>query len=398
MRRLMDWVVPVALAALLLLMLAYPSATMDGALDGLRLWARYVLPSLLPYCILSQMLIESGTVARVGRLFAPITRGIFRLPSAGGPSLLLAYLAGSPTGARVARQLYEEGLLGHDAATRFASVSAMAGPLFLVGTVGGMLGESRAGLLVLCACLVAALLNGVLWRFFGKAPPAKEPAPQPLKPALRALPGAIRDACAACIAVGGAIAFFSVLIALATEANVLSVLAAPLSPLLGQDLAKALLSGMLEMTNGIRQVVDLPLSVQQRAALTVAIASFGGLSVAAQAALFLHNIIPMRLYLLQRSTQALLGYGCAIALTPLFFPGVETTTGGSAFCLPCVLVFLLALCVACFVLYAMYPRHKPPYRPGRPPCSHCRPHAGCAGCPMLDQHLPPYHGGGWMYR
>ncbi len=388
MRRAANWLLPCLIAALLLAMLAFPDAALTGARDGLLLWAKHVLPALLPYCILAQMLIESGAIARIGRRLARPMRALYRLPGAAGPSLPLALMSGSPAAARIAQQLAGEGLLAGDETARFTAAGAMAGPLFLAGTAGGLLGDARAGWLALSACLVAALLNGLLWRAYGR--PAREvlSAPAPLRPALGTLPGAIRDACISCITVGGTIAFFAVLTALLKASGALSLLAAPLSPLLGGDLAQTMLMGVMEMTGGIRSVAALPFSIEQRAALTAALASFGGLSIAAQAAVFLKDIVPMRLYLLQRATQAVIGYVSAVALAPLFYPGAPAFAGRGGFCLPCVLIFLLAVVVV-FLVYCVFRPFRPhppmpprPPRPPRPSCDPCRPRASCAGCPM----------------
>ena len=373
MRRTAGWAVPLTLAVILFAMLLMPETAINGAKDGLALWAQYVLPALLPYCILTQLLIDSGALEKTGRFLSLPARWLFRLSEAGGPALVLALAAGSPAGARIARQIYDRGLFSPDDVTRFTAAAASPSPLFLLGTVGALLGDAKAGALALCATLLAALANGLLWRFFGKGGAPAPPQPVSPKPLLQALPAAIADGCSTVVAVGGTIALFSALAALLTDSGLLRLLAAPLTPLLGSSLARPLLTGLLEMTGGIQGIASLPLDAARRAILAAPLAAFGGLSVAAQAALFLRGIVPMRLYLLQRSSHALLAFLAAIALRPLFFPAIPALADLSGFCPLCILIFLGAMLAVFGVLTILRP-HRQPYRPATAQCAPLHPH------------------------
>ena len=56
------------LGALLALLFLYPQAAMQGVREGLSLWANAVLPALLPFFVLTSLLLESGML----RLLAPL--------------------------------------------------------------------------------------------------------------------------------------------------------------------------------------------------------------------------------------------------------------------------------------------------------------------------------------
>lgn len=398
MRRWLNWLTPMALAGIMLWMLLMPQSALRGARDGLLLFARNVLPALLPYFVLSQTLIASGAVNAAGRWMAPLTRKLFRLPGDGGPALLLGWISGSPSGARIAGQLLDQGAVDRWQATRLCACSALTGPLFLMGSVGeGMLGEPRAGALLLLSCLIAALLNGLVWRGYGPHGDTDASArPIQRQSALAAFPAALKDGAISVLAVGAGITVFSALIALLNDSGALDVLAAPLSGLLGRDTAKALLLGLVELTNGCSAAASLPLPLAQRTAILAGIAGFGGLSVAAQAALFLSGRAPMGIYLLQRLTQAALGYLCAVALSPLLLPEIPASTdyAYAGFCPLCIVIFILAILLALALLWICFP-HRPWSRgrgggsrrqaPCPPPAS-----ASSAGPAGSSAHRPTY--------
>lgn len=82
---------------LLTLLFCTPAATMQGARDGLRLWADAVLPALLPFFVVTTLLSDCGALRAAGPLLRPVCR-LLRLPDALGGALLAAWLSGAPNG------------------------------------------------------------------------------------------------------------------------------------------------------------------------------------------------------------------------------------------------------------------------------------------------------------
>ena len=74
------------LAMFLLFLLKEPQTAMEGARYGLMLWAKQLLPSLLPFLILTQLLIRSGYLSRISETLhlpqvLPMTYAILYAPS-----------------------------------------------------------------------------------------------------------------------------------------------------------------------------------------------------------------------------------------------------------------------------------------------------------------------------
>lgn len=66
----------------------YPKDTFDSAILGLNLWWNVVFPSLLPFFILSEILMGLGVVHALGILLEPLMRPIFNVPGIGALALL----------------------------------------------------------------------------------------------------------------------------------------------------------------------------------------------------------------------------------------------------------------------------------------------------------------------
>ena len=69
---------------LTVLIVAYPDISFQASLDGLKLWFEVVLPALLPFFIMAELLMGLGVVHFLGSLLEPIMRPLFRVPGAGG--------------------------------------------------------------------------------------------------------------------------------------------------------------------------------------------------------------------------------------------------------------------------------------------------------------------------
>ena len=68
-------------------MVQYPKPTFDAAIMGLNLWWTVVFPSLLPFFILSEILMGLGVVHFIGVLLEPLMRPVFNVPGIGAFAL-----------------------------------------------------------------------------------------------------------------------------------------------------------------------------------------------------------------------------------------------------------------------------------------------------------------------
>lgn len=72
-------------------MVNYPKDAFDSAIMGLNLWWNVVFPSLLPFFILSEILMGLGVVHFIGVLLEPLMRPIFNVPGIGAFALTTSW-------------------------------------------------------------------------------------------------------------------------------------------------------------------------------------------------------------------------------------------------------------------------------------------------------------------
>lgn len=174
------------LAVLLVICVVYaPGEAFKASGEGLAIWWRIVFPALLPFVVLSQMLIASGFAHGLGTLLEPLTRRVLGLPGSYGWVLPLGMTAGFPAAAEAAVTLHKQGKVTAREAERLAAAAHFCSPMLLVVVIGaGFLSRPEVGLLLLAVHWMAGIAAGVTLQlvFPDRSKSAVSP---PVKPAAR---------------------------------------------------------------------------------------------------------------------------------------------------------------------------------------------------------------------
>ena len=153
--------IPAALAFLVLILDA--KTAIYGATVGLQMCLQTVVPSLLPFFVLS-MVLTSSIVGQNIRILRPVAK-LFGIPKGAESLLVIGMLGGYPSGAQAVTQAYQSGGLRREDAHRMLAFCNLAGPSFLFGIVAGKFNSAAAawllwGIHILSAFLVSLILLG----------------------------------------------------------------------------------------------------------------------------------------------------------------------------------------------------------------------------------------------
>ena len=123
------------LLAVFVLMVCFPTAASLGASQGLLLWFQVLIPSLLPFFLLSGFLIRSGLITNIGTALQPLLGRCFHTSPEGAACVLIGFLCGYPLGARTAADLYGRQKISRQEATYLLCLTNNISPGFLSGFV-----------------------------------------------------------------------------------------------------------------------------------------------------------------------------------------------------------------------------------------------------------------------
>lgn len=272
---------PYLLIFLFFMMLLCSSLTFNGALKGLNLWLFTVLPSLLPYMIISSFMTENGTFKYLSRFLSPVTKHIFRLSENCGYVILLGFLCGYPIGSKLSADLVKKKQISVREGQILISFCNNVSPAFIVTYLINNIISLPAYRHILMAVMIAVpLLCGIFFSrlslYFchgkenksGKSLPEKKN--QPVESQTGSLDYCIISGFENIFKLGGYIILFSILSEFISSA------------LSGSPLLQNRICSALEITSGLNTYAGNHSSSSVLLTECPAFTAFGGLCCLAQ--------------------------------------------------------------------------------------------------------------------
>lgn len=312
----------VLLAASVLLLalavLSHPAVSMQAAVRGIAIWWDVLFPALLPFLVISELMLGFGIVHFFGTLLDPLMRPLFRIPGIGGFVMAMGFASGYPVGARLTSQLWEQRLVGREEGERLVAFTTTSDPIFLIGAVSvGFFHDASLAVILAVAHYGSALLLGVAMRFHSKgvmstpATAAANGGGSLLYRALQAmhqarlkdgrafgdmLQQAINSSIQMIFVIGGLVVFFSVVLEMLTVGGLMNAFFRGVNAVLQltgipSPLSEAVVSGLFEVTLGAKAAGGAPgaIPLVYKAAIGAWVLSWAGLSVHAQILSVLHR-------------------------------------------------------------------------------------------------------------
>ncbi len=330
-------------------MVNYPKEAFDSAIMGLNLWWSVVFPALLPFFILSELLMGLGVVHFIGVLLEPLMRPIFNVPGVGAFALSMGLASGYPMDAVITCKFRKNQLCTAVEAERLLSFTNTADPLFMFGAVAvGMFGMPELGAIIALAHYLSSFLVGIIFRFHGRdrdnyTNETKMPRGNIVLRAFRALYSAkqedkrsigqllgdsVKSSMNTILLIGGFIILFSVFLRILSVIGITDFLTTAFAALLGligytTNLAPALVSGLFEIDLGTLAASQADGSLLEKTVVASIIIAWSGLSVHGQvASIVIESGIRMVPYMVARVLHAILAAIITIILMGSSFSSI----------------------------------------------------------------------------
>lgn len=265
----------------------FPGQMALAAAGGLSLWYHSVLPTLLPFSILSSIMVHSGIYDRLSEGIHPWFSRLYPVRAPLIYPLIAGFLFGFPLGSKICADLYHAGKISGTEAETITCISNNFGPAFLSNYM--ILSFEKPvlpGWQLLLFCYLPPLLCGRIVlhfqnnRFSGKIP-QKMPASRSVIN-LKIIDDGIMNGFSTMIKLAGYIMFFAI------AADFLKQLP------WNNDFFPCFFTGILEITNGIRLTAHSALSDSAKYLIDIFIVSFGGISGLFQTASMMRQV-PFRI-------------------------------------------------------------------------------------------------------
>ncbi len=299
------------LVTITFLIIYYSNSVIESIGFSISIWRDNLFPSLFPFFIISNLLLQYGFVEKVGVLFKKIMPNIFHLPKEASYALVISMFSGFPSGAKAVTDLVKSKIISRQEGERLLTFTHYSNPLFIIGFMGSiLLNDKKIGYIILFSHVISGLITGYLFRIKTVSIDSdkKNNTITTLPSFGNALRKSIFDSLNTMFLLLGIVSIFLVLTTIIFEI-------VDLNPT-----NKTIVAGILEMTQGIKLANGLGVSLLVKAILMTIFLSFGGISIHMQVlSIISQEKIKYRYFLMARLCHSLLASVFVYGIYNLFY-------------------------------------------------------------------------------
>ncbi len=266
-KKIFDSIIILVTIFILIQLFIKKSIVYDATTYALNIWVRAIIPSLFPFFIISDILINFHITSYIPKIIKDICWYLFRITDNMVVILILSMLSGFPSNARITRILYDNGEISLAEANHILLFSHFSNPLFIMSTVAIMFFKERIfGPILLISHYLSNFILGVIFRRYAKFGNhrSKDVESRDLS---SILVEAIKKSVDSILTICGVLVTFLVL------SNIIISLSH------FNEYTAIIIKGLLELTIGIEALSKSNLSDIYMLVITSCFLAFGGLSV-----------------------------------------------------------------------------------------------------------------------
>lgn len=313
------YLVSFATISFLLLLLTFPSLSLAGAKNGLTLWFETVLPTLLPFMIVSNLIVQLNVTECLTSFLYPVAGRFLGLSKPACYPFIIGMLSGYPVGAKACADLVRAEHITNKEGQYLLCFCNNASPMFIISFICAQcLSNAVSGLLLLTIIYASGILSGGIYNILEGRNKEVSTVPKPslttasISSSSRLSPFTILDntilnAFVILVKVCGYIILFSILAEI-----ILHITAIP-------ALIRYFGIGFLEITTGASAIGSASFSMTQKIVLTTALTAFGGLSSHAQTlSVIMNSGLSIKKYFIYKCLNASIAASFALLFINIF--------------------------------------------------------------------------------
>lgn len=284
----------------------FPKSSIESVINGTNLFMKSVFPTLFPFLILTNILINYGGINILGKIFGKLLSKPLKISKNSIFPLIVSFICGYPLGTKYLNDFNEKNLIDQNEFQRMINIASNASPLFLIGTIGtSMFGNKNYGYILLIANYLSCFLISFIIPSKKIIKSSHEHKTKIQKNNFgETLKSSLENSLKTCAIIGGFIILFSLLKEILIN-NIFSQTLFENLPIL-----KSLFIGLFEITNGINILSQTNIDIFIKLSITSAICSFGGICIMLQCYTFVYKNPSFKLnkYIFYKTIQAIISF------------------------------------------------------------------------------------------
>lgn len=276
-------------------LLLYPQEALAASKEGMQLWLNVLLPVLLPFLILTGILIHTNMAGKLLQPVEVIWNKVLGVSAAGAYAVIVGALCGYPVGAKITSDLYENHQISESEAKYLLTFTNHASPVFVrtylchICLKDQIPARTVFGIFALSDLTIMLLFRFVVYRNKIQFLSADKKKKTPVSSSSGAfLDVSIMNGFETITRLGGYILMFAILSACISRCYI------------PHNVPGYLLTGMLELTTGLYRLQPLILPDITKSILAVFLTASGGFCIAAQTRSLVTKELSVRSYIVAK--------------------------------------------------------------------------------------------------
>ena len=300
----------------LLLMFLYPIPSIKGASSGLLLWFNTILPNLLPFIIVSNIIMKLNITDYICGFFRPLFKRIFKVSQDGCYPIIIGLMSGYPLGAKTSGDMVALNKISKSEGQFLLALCNNASITYMINYIGITTLKTPSlqyiilGILYLSS-FISSMLSKKIFHLKWDSSLRTVNTPREKKSFnfRETIDDSIMNGFEVITKVGGYIMLFSVLSHILITISQTDNLNISPFLLIIIKYSKLLLLGILEITTGTYFIGAANIPFQAKFLLIVVITAFGGLSSLAQTYSVLnHSNLSIKIYIKTKIMNAAIAF------------------------------------------------------------------------------------------
>lgn len=269
---------------------------MESVSTSFNIWKNSLFPALFPMFVFSSILIDLGIIEIIAKSKSNILKKLFNINSSSIFIFIMSMFSGFPSSAKYINELYNKKLLTKYEAEKIILFSHFANPMFIIGTISlSFLNNKNLCFIIIFSHYIVNFIIGLCIRRFHINNDSNIDISYKNVNIGTSISKSILNTINTLLLILGTVTFFLII---TTIIDVNFNLNLPL---------KTIIFSITEMTQGIRHISLLNISLKLKCTFITMILSFGGLSIHLQTFSIINDLkLKYSHYLLSRIIHCLM--------------------------------------------------------------------------------------------
>ena len=239
----------------------------NTVINSSKIWFYNIIPSILPMYILIDLLINYNLLEMLTILITPISK-LFKINKSSSIIFLLSFISGFPSNSKYINTMLENNSLNIVDANKLLMFTHFSNPLFIINSIGiNFLHNKLVGIVILISHYSTNFIIGIIHRNYKISSNNNYHFNNKKSSFITTLTSSIYSTIKILFLLYGIITVFMII-------NEVISLNLHINPLI-----KTLISGLLEITNGIYLTSLLNINIIYKATIITFFLSFGGFAI-----------------------------------------------------------------------------------------------------------------------